>query len=157
MKKWIIAFIVFVVIFAGVFVKVYVTALKPVKMAEQNAVKLAKKEVPLGKVEDFHLYHGNETVSVIEGKDKQGKKIIVWIPEKSKKVFVKKASNGLTKQEAIQKFAQMGNPQNIVSVRLGMEKNIPFWEIYYLSNNNLINYYYIDFQTGEWLKKIENL
>ena len=38
-----------------------------------------------------------------------------------------------------------------------MENDIPLWEIYYRSENNLINYYYVHFLTGEWLKKIENL
>lgn len=157
MKKWIILVIAIVVIIMGSFVKVYLTAVDPVKSAEKKAVALAKTKVSLSKVDDFHLYHGLETVYVIEGKTKKGEKIIVWIPEKSKKVFVKNAKAGLTKQEAIQKFAQSKNPNKIVSVRLGMEKEIPFWEIYYVSNQHLINYYYIHFQTGEWLKKIENL
>lgn len=156
-KKWIIFIVVFILIIAGVFIKVYLSAVAPVKSAEEKAIALAEKKVHLSKIDDFHLYHGNETVDVIEGKNKKGEKIIVWIPEKTKKVIVKKADSGLTKQQAVLKLEQSKNPKKIVSVRLGMEKNIPFWEIYYLSDNNLINYYYIHFQTGEWLKKIENL
>jgi uncharacterized protein YpmB len=38
-----------------------------------------------------------------------------------------------------------------------MEKNRPLWEIYYRSEGDLINYYYVDFETGKWWKKIENL
>ncbi|MGG3562572.1 DUF5590 domain-containing protein [Neobacillus rhizosphaerae] len=118
---------------------------------------MASKKAQLSELQDFHLYNGLETVNVIEGKNKKGDKIIVWIPEKSKKVFVKKAKNGLSKEEAVQKLLQEKNPKKIISVRLGMEKNIPLWEIYYRSENNLINYYYVHFETGEWLKKIENL
>jgi uncharacterized protein YpmB len=70
---------------------------------------------------------------------------------------MKKAKSGLSKDEAIQKLLQEQKPKKIISVRLGMEKNIPLWEIYYRSENNLINYYYVHFETGEWLKKIENL
>ncbi|WHY65480.1 DUF5590 domain-containing protein [Neobacillus sp. SuZ13] len=157
MKKWIIVLSIIVVAFCGLLIKVYLSALDPVKTAETKAVSRAQEETSLKEVEDFHIYNGIETVNVIEGKSKNGNKIIVWMPEKSKEIFVRKAKNGLTREEAIQKLQQEKSPKEIISVRLGMEKNIPLWEIYYRSNNNLINYYYVHFDTGEWLKKIENL
>ncbi|HEY2421143.1 MAG TPA: DUF5590 domain-containing protein [Neobacillus sp.] len=157
MKKWILFLVLFVVIVLGIFVKVYVSAVDPVKMAEKKAVSLAETKVHFSEVDDFHVYHGLEAVDVIEGKNKTGEKMIVWIPEKSKKIIALKAKDGLSKEEAVQKLLQDKNPKKIIAVRLGMEKNIPFWEIYYRSENNLINYYYVDFETGEWLKKIENL
>jgi uncharacterized protein YpmB len=157
MKKWIIVLSIIVVAFCGLLIKVYLSALDPVKAAETKAVSRAQEEISLKEVEDFHIYNGIETVNVIEGKSKNGDKIIVWMPEKSKEIFVRKAKNGLTREEAIQKLQQEKSPKKIISVRLGMEKNIPLWEIYYRSNNNLINYYYVHFDTGEWLKKIENL
>ncbi|MEO2076421.1 MAG: DUF5590 domain-containing protein [Bacillus sp. (in: firmicutes)] len=157
MKKWILSLVIFFVVLIGISIKVYLTSVNPVNAAEEKALSLASKKVQLSEVNDFHLYNGLETINVIEGKNKKGEKIIVWIPEKSKKVFVKKAKNGLSKEEAVQKLLQEKDPKKIISVRLGMEKNIPLWEIYYRSENNLINYYYVHFETGEWLKKIENL
>ncbi|MGG3469619.1 DUF5590 domain-containing protein [Neobacillus pocheonensis] len=157
MKKWLFILALFVLGILGILIKVYFSAVEPVKAAEEKAVKLANKKVQFSYVEDFHIYNGLETVNVIEGKNKNGEKIIVWIPEKSKNIIVKKVKNGITKNEAIQKLVQEKNPKKIISVRLGMEKNIPLWEIYYRSENNLINYYYVHFETGEWLKKIENL
>ncbi|WHY84418.1 DUF5590 domain-containing protein [Neobacillus novalis] len=157
MKKWILFLVLFIVVVLGISIKVYFSSVEPVKAAEIKAVALANEKTALSKVVDFHIYSGLETVDVIEGKDKKGEEIIIWIPEKSKNLIVKKASDGLSKEEAIQKLLEEKNPQKIISVRLGMEKNIPLWEIYYRSENNLINYYYIDFETGEWLKKIENL
>ncbi|MBT2701524.1 DUF5590 domain-containing protein [Bacillus sp. ISL-40] len=157
MKKWIIFIVIFIVVIFGLLIKVYFTSVEPVKSAEKKAVALANKEISIKEVEDFHIYNGIETVNVIEGKSNKGEKIIVWIPEKSKKVYVEKAKDGLSKEEAIQKLLQEKSPKKVISVRLGMEKNIPLWEIYYRSNNNLINYYYVHFDTGEWLKKIENL
>jgi uncharacterized protein YpmB len=157
MKKWLLFLGVFVLVFLGILVKVYLSAVDPVKTAEKKAVSLAKEKVQISEVDDFHIYHGLETVNVIEGKNKKGEKIIVWIPDKTKKISVTKAKNGLSKEEAIQKLLQEKHPKKIIAVRLGMEKNIPLWEIYYRSENNLINYYYVYFETGEWLKKIENL
>lgn len=157
MKKWILFLVLFIVVVLGISIKVYFSSVEPVKTAEKKAVALAKEKTALSKVVDFHIYSGLETVDVIEGKDKKGEEIIIWIPEKSKNLIVKKASDGLSKEEAVQKLLEEKNLKKIISVRLGMEKNIPLWEIYYRSENNLINYYYIDFETGEWLKKIENL
>jgi uncharacterized protein YpmB len=157
MKKWIIFSVLFVLVVVGLLTNVYFKSVDPVNAAEKKAVALANKEISLKEIEDFHIYNGIESVNVIEGKSMKGEKIIVWIPEKSKQVFVKKAKDGLSKEEAIQKLLQEKSPKKIISVRLGMEKNIPLWEIYYRSDNNLINYYYVHFDTGEWLKKIENL
>ncbi len=155
-KKWIISILIILVIvcFGGAY-KVYYSSMKPMKAAEKKAVKLAGSDI--SKVDDFHIYNGKEQVYVIEGKNQEGKNVIIWIPEKSKNPIVKKAKDGLTKEQAIQKISQEKSPAKILSVRLGMEKNIPLWEIYYRSENKLINYYYMDFETGEWLKKIENL
>jgi uncharacterized protein YpmB len=157
MKKWLLILTVLVLVFFGILVKVYLSAVDPVKTAEKKAVSLAKEKVQISEVDDFHIYHGLETVYVIEVKNKKGEKIIIWIPEKTKKIILKKAKNGLSKEEAIQKLLQEKKPKKIIAVRLGMVKNIPLWEIYYRSENNLINYYYIHFETGEWLKRIENL
>src|SRR4051812_10432784 len=104
MKKWIIVLSILVLALCGILLKVYLSAVDPVKAAEKKAVTLAKNEIPLTEVEDFLIYNGIETVDVIEGKSKKGEKIIVWIPEKSKEIFVRKAKNGLSKEAAIQKL-----------------------------------------------------
>lgn len=71
---------------------------------------LAKEKVHLSEVEDFHIYNGLETVNVIEGKNKKGDNIIVWIPEKSKKVFVEEAKNGLSKEAAVERLYNEKSP-----------------------------------------------
>jgi uncharacterized protein YpmB len=157
MKKWIIIFILMVLVVSGIFMGIYVRAFSPVKSAQAKAVAIAERKVQFSQIDHFHIYNGNETVYVIEGKNKKGEKIITWIPLKTKQVIVEKAKSGLSKEQAIKKLEETKSPKKIISVQLGMENNIPFWEIYYLSDNNLINYYYIHFKTGEWLKKIENL
>ncbi|WP_066312963.1 DUF5590 domain-containing protein [Bacillus sp. FJAT-29814] len=157
MKKWILILIAVVIAALGTSIKVYLSATEPLKDAQNKAIARASAQVHFSKVEDFHIYNGLETVYVIEGENQDGKEIIAWVPDKKGKIIVKKAAEGLTKQEAVQKLLEEKNPEKIISVRLGLEKNIPLWEIYYRSDNDLINYYYIHFETGEWLKKIENL
>ncbi|WP_442594479.1 cell wall elongation regulator TseB-like domain-containing protein [Neobacillus sp. D3-1R] len=157
MKKLLWIFVILFLVTFGLISITYSQSIKPLKSAEQKAIKKAFLETRLKTVDDFELYHGLETVSIVKGKNVDGEKIIVWIPENGNEPIVRKEKNGVTKQQAINKVKQLSNPQKIVDVRLGMEKGIPLWEIYYLSDSNLINYYYVDFETGEWLKKIENL
>ncbi|GLB57961.1 cell wall elongation regulator TseB-like domain-containing protein [Cytobacillus sp. NCCP-133] len=157
MRKALIAIIILLVIGIGAGTIIYFNSMKPVNAAEEKALELARKQTDLAVVEDFHLYHGTETYYVIEGQDSEGTKIFVWVPEKTGKIVTQKQSEGISSQEAINRLTQEKNPAEIMSVRLGMEKNIPLWEIHYRSKGDLINYYYIDFKTGEWLKKIENL
>ncbi|MDF2037153.1 DUF5590 domain-containing protein [Bacillus sp. CMF12] len=157
MKKAIWGIIILLVICIGAGSLIYFNSMKPVRAAESKAVELAKKETDLAETEDFNIYHGTETYYVIEGKDHDGTSIYVWVPEKKGKIVTMKQSDGISRNEAINRLKQEKNAAEIMSVRLGMEKNIPLWEIHYRSGSDLINYYYIDFKTGEWLKKIENL
>lgn len=156
-KKVIIISLLIFSCIVGSAIYVYSNALKPVKALEKKALDLALNETALKSVEDFQLYHGQETYYIIKGKTSKDTSIYVWVPEKDGRIIVRKVSDGITKEEAVKKVKAEKHPAKIVSVRLGMEKNIPLWEIYYRTEGDLINYYYVDFKTGEWLKKIENL
>jgi uncharacterized protein YpmB len=157
MKKFIWIPVVILLFIFGLLIHTYMKATEPLKLAEQKAIKTAFAETKMVEVEDFQIYHGLERVSILQGKNKKGESIIVWIPEDPKDLVVRKKSNGVSAKVAINKVKQLSQPTNIIDVRLGMEMGIPLWEIYYRSDSNLINYYHVDFETGEWLKKIENL
>jgi uncharacterized protein YpmB len=157
MKKFIWIILGCIVIIIGIFTLTYIQSVKPIKIAEEKAIKIALAETRMETADEFELYQGLESVSIVKGKNRQGEKLIVWIPENRKELVIRKEKNGVSEKDAINKVLQLTNPKKIIDVRLGMEKGIPLWEIYYLSDSNLINYYYVDFETGEWLKKIENL
>lgn len=157
MKKFIIISIIIAAVGISVASVIYMNAINPVKEAKQKAIQIAQDETALVEVDDFSLYHGQETFYIVKGKDNDGTSIYVWIPEKEGRIIVRKQADGITEQEAINKLKEEKDPKEIISVRLGMEKGIPLWEIYYRSEGDLINYYYVDFKTGDWLKKIENL
>lgn len=157
MKKWIIFISIIMFVTIGLLVNVYIKAISPLKTAEEIAVSKAKEEIELISVDEVFLYNGNETSYVVKGFNHDNEEMIVFVPEKDGKIQIRKASDGITKEEAIKIVRQEKNPKKIVSVKLGMEKQIPLWEIYYISDKSSLNYYYLDFQTGEWLKKIENL
>ncbi|RHW41277.1 peptidase [Neobacillus notoginsengisoli] len=162
MKKFFIGLAVFLAIAAGIAGWIYSNATSPIRAAEKKATEIAMQEAELTDPHRFHVYYGKETVFVVEGKNKKGDEIIVWIPEKEKtnnekKAIVRLASNGVTKNEAIRMVQAEKKPKKVISTRLGMEDGIPFWEVYYTGEDKLMNYYCINFDTGKLFKLIENL
>ncbi|WP_233231000.1 cell wall elongation regulator TseB-like domain-containing protein [Listeria weihenstephanensis] len=157
--KWIwIGVAAFVAVIAGVFIFFY-SAQKPVRADEETALARIDGKVDLKQQDGFYLYNGaNGVYYVLTGKNSKSKNIIVWVP-KSKKgtVVVKYASDGISKNEAIAKVKQEKNPKKILNVTLGMDKGVPIWEVSYLDSSNSLNYYDLDFETGEWYRAIENL
>ncbi|MDZ5473226.1 DUF5590 domain-containing protein [Bacillus sp. 31A1R] len=157
MKKWIVIISILVVIMIGLSINVYLNATKPLKVAERKAEQIALEHTSLVSYNDFNVYNGSTSYYVLKGNNDKGEKIIVWIPEKEGKILVKKEEDGITKKEALQKLYNEKDPQEVLSVRLGMENQVPLWEIYYKTENNLINYYWVHFESGEMLKDIQNL
>lgn len=133
--------------------------MEPINEAEKIATKIAKEEASITTVHDFSIYNGTKTYYIIQGKASNGKNMIVWIPEekKDRNIIIRAANRGVSKEDAIRIITEKKSPKEIKSVKLGMENNIPLWEVYYSSTEDSISYYYIDFATGRMLKDIENL
>jgi uncharacterized protein YpmB len=157
MKKFIWILVGIFICFVGLLIFTYIRAMQPVDLAKQKAIEIAINETEIVDVDDFGIYHGQDSIAIVEGKDKKGQSVLVFIPEKGEELVVRNKADGISKKQAIKKVNELTNPKKIMDVRIGMEMGIPIWEIYYLSEGNLINYYHLDFETGEWLKKIENL
>lgn len=160
-KKWILFSILTIIVITGILINVYLNATEPVKAAEEKAVQIASEETNLKNFSQFSLYSGEETYYVMTGKNSKQEDVYVWINEKNREVLTRNAKNGITKKEALNKLYEEKNPKEIVEVRLGMARiqktDRPAWEIYYRNNSDTINYYYVDFDTGEKLRAIDNL
>lgn len=156
MKKWIWIVIVVFLIGLGVSINTYVQAMKPVKSAREIAETIAKKETDMKKMDSFQLYNGKESYYILEGKNDDNEEIIVWINENNHQVIQRTKKDGLTKQEALNILLSKQSPEKINDVRLGMYDGLPVWEIYSHTDNDSLNYHWIDFETGEILLTIEN-
>ncbi|WP_075982101.1 cell wall elongation regulator TseB-like domain-containing protein [Bacillus massilinigeriensis] len=157
MKKWILITTLSIVIIIGITIKVYFKAVEPVRTAEERAISIAEQQTDLKTTDDFYLYNGTESYSVITGTNSKGQKVIIWVPDKDENIYVRRASEGITREKALQKLYDEKKPSEVIYTRLGIEYNRPLWEINYRNDQDLLNYYYIDFVTGEELKDIENL
>ncbi|MGE7779934.1 DUF5590 domain-containing protein [Peribacillus sp. NPDC097264] len=153
MKKWLVIASILVLCFIGFVSGAYIKALQHKKEAGNEAFEKAKKAGGIDTKDEFYLYNGQTLYSVIIGKTKNGSKKIVWIPEdEKKKIVVRNFKDGKTKKEILNIVNDKLKPEEIISVKLGMEKDVPLWEVTYLDDSERYNYDYYDFKTGEWLK-----
>lgn len=144
---------ILVLCFIGIVSGAYIKAMQQKKEAGIEAFEKAKKAGGIKTMDEFHLYNGQSSYSVIIGKADDGHKKIVWLPEdEKKKIVIKNYNDGKTKKEIISIVNEKLKPKKIISVKLGMEKNVPLWEVTYLDDSERYNYDYYDFTTGEWLK-----
>ncbi|VEF47995.1 Uncharacterized protein conserved in bacteria [Bacillus freudenreichii] len=158
MYKWLAIFLACIFIMAGIGGCVYSKAMEPVKAGRADAEARLYSETDIKNVDEFYLYNGSQTYYVVIGKDSKGTETVAWIPDsKKEKIHVKKLSEGVSKKTAVNKLLNEKKTKEILGVRLGMEKNLPVWELSYLDENSNLNYYYIHFDTGKWWRKIENL
>ncbi|WP_071459940.1 cell wall elongation regulator TseB-like domain-containing protein [Bacillus massilinigeriensis] len=160
MKKWIGISIVVVVILTGICTKIYLNSVSPVKKGEERAVTILKEKTDLTDFSDFQLFNGEETYYVLKAKNQKDEKVYAWVSEKSEKVITRKVKDGTSRQEAIDLVYSEKQPEEIISVRLGMARiqktDRPSWEVYYKSEGNSINYYYVDYDTGKKIRAIDN-
>ena len=157
MKKWLLLIGIFIMIVMGSAIMIYIKAEEPVRQVEEKAILIAKEEAGLISVDEFNIYNGEKTFYILQGENQQGVKLVVWIPEKKGKIIIKKASEGISKEQATRKVMNEIGSDEIISVKLGIENDVPIWEIQSRTKGDLLNYHSVVFETGEWLKKIENL
>lgn len=157
MRKWLWIALLAMLILVGLAINIYLNALEPKRTAEEKATAIALEETEITNVHSIELYYGSSAYYVVEGTNKEKEDIIAWIPENGDKIMVANAKDGITEKEAINILYKNVSPAEIIEVRLGIEKKLPLWEIYYRTSNDKINYYYIDFETGEEVRKIQNL
>ncbi|MGM9928182.1 MAG: DUF5590 domain-containing protein [Bacillus sp. (in: firmicutes)] len=159
MKKWIWAVSLLVLVVVGYVVASFLVGINEKKTAEEKAVDYALNEGGLKSVSEFYLYYGKEAYSVVVGKDEEGTKQVLWIPEDTKEhSIIKKAYNeGVSKTEITNIVKSNYQPKEIISVKLGMESDVPLWEVTFKDDKNHLQYYYFDFNTGEWLHNYSNI
>jgi uncharacterized protein YpmB len=158
MKKVIWSIAIIILIGSGLYIQAIYAGDSPKNAAKENAEEIARETAKMTEVDDFYLYNGNETWSVITGKTAEGKKIGVWVPDdKKKKSQVIALSEGISKKEAIAIVKEKKKVSEIVSAHLGMEHEQPLWEITYKNNKGLYGYYYLNFKTGDLIRNYDNL
>ncbi|NNU90470.1 copper amine oxidase [Anoxybacillus sp. CHMUD] len=151
MKKVLIAFVCLLFTALFLYIDAYSDAVSSKNESEQRAMKQAEKQGIIH-IDDVYTYRGSDVYVIVIGKNDEGEQMIAWVTEKGKIVDVRKASEGITKQQA-QSSIKTYHPKEVVSVKLGMEKGIPLWEITYIDERDRYSFYYVRFEDGAFLKR----
>ncbi|KPD00795.1 hypothetical protein LR69_00877 [Geobacillus sp. BCO2] len=100
-----------------------------------------------------YTYYGDEACTVFIGRTKQGKAVVVWVPEKEGNVVVKGVDSGISEAEARAILQRDRRPRRIIDATLGMEKGVPLWELTYIDAEGRYSFYYLHFADGAFLKR----
>ncbi|WLR53062.1 DUF5590 domain-containing protein [Bacillus tianshenii] len=153
MRKWWWLLLIIPIILVWQAAALYQDTLSSEKDLQAKAIAKAKQAVDDLTVTDVEHYYGNQPYQVVYGTSNK-ESIYVWVPMNKKgKVITKKASEGWTKKRVKEHVMNEREPLNIIDIRLGMESGTPLWEVTYRDQQQRYTYYYLDFQSGELLKR----
>ncbi|MFZ3588691.1 PepSY domain-containing protein [Bacillus sp. DJP31] len=153
MKKWIFLLIVIVLLTILVGINTYKNAFDYQREQTKKATLVAMKTEPDLEISEVAFYNGTSSYTIIYGEINHNKRIVCVPTNELEKVIVVNPDKGISKEEALKQLQQEQNPLEIKSVNLGIEQNIPIWEIVYLDQNNRYSYYYVTFKDGQFIKR----
>lgn len=150
---------VFPIIILFIFIFSFIQFLYPYMHVKKVAVQVAKEYTSLNKVDDFYLYHGEETYFSVFGKDKDGKEIVVLIPEKGSKISVLDQNEMIHKDQAIKHVLEEAeDQQRLYKESFGIYQDTPVWEVIARDQETgSLYYYYVNYKTGELLHQISEI
>lgn len=155
MKKWILLLSAVVSVFIICFALIYFTANKQVNAELEIAEEAAKSEGM--EVSDSYHYHGSEAYFIVSGSI-EGTEQLFFYPENNELDSVTVSFDaGISEEQAIEMLYAADEPSKILSSKIGMESVGPVWEIVYEDQDELLNYYYVKFESGDWWRTIRNL
>ncbi|MDZ5711983.1 hypothetical protein [Jeotgalibacillus haloalkalitolerans] len=155
MKKWILLLSAVITVFIICFVLIYSTARQQVNAELEIAEEAARAQGM--EVTDSYHYHGSEVYYIVTG-DMEGSNQLFFYPENTElDSVVIPVEDGISEEQALDMLYNDDEPQKILSSKIGMESVGPVWEIVYEDEDDLLNYYYVKFESGDWWRTIRNL
>lgn len=155
MKKAIFITAIFIGVTVALLLRLYHVTLADEFEWQNIASEIATEKANLVSINDVEFFHGKKSFQIVFGKDENGESVIVWVEESAENPFVliKKANDGWTKAMVKDQIIQNRQPKKILDVRLGMKEKNPLWEATYIDQEDRFTYYYLDFETGSFLKR----
>jgi len=154
MKKWILFVFIIVISVIWIGFDTYKYANEYHQQRSEQARMRAKEIESSLAVTEITFYNGNQPYTIIYGEDADQKEMIICVPASADhEVLVLDPSKGITAEQAVSILKEDRQPVSIKSVNLGVEQNIPIWEIIYINQQNRYTYYYLTFKDGEFIKR----
>ena len=155
MKKWIILIVsILLLILLWQAISIYQSTISPLKVEKQNVGEIVKNETEIQTIQAIDVYNGTNVYRIVRGTTSENVELISWVNEEDEIVLMKKAEEGIKKEEVLQYLDTNRTPKKIISITLAMEKNVPLWEIKFIDDNERYHFYYIKFEDGEFFQRI---
>lgn len=161
--KFIISIICFLLLATAFVTHIYTSAEEDKRKGHHSASEIAQNN-GFEKVDNISTYHSRHTYYVVQGKNKNGEKIIGWMKKGNDNILVKKADEGLSKKEVLQLVQEVAGekPKEIRKIMLGFDDSkqptwdIPVWEVQFIDQQNRYTYLIVSF-TDERVYKIYSI
>ncbi|WP_078553311.1 DUF5590 domain-containing protein [Bacillus alkalicellulosilyticus] len=154
MKKWILLVVLLLfVIGSATAVYYYQTIRSPLLEEKEKITQFVLANGAVTSISSINFYHGTEAYYVIEGQNAENESLIVWVSEDLQSVITRKAEDGWSKEQVTDFAIQELQPAKLISIRLGMEQELPVYEITYINEDDRLAYYYITFRDGTYIQQ----
>ncbi|MBM6754654.1 DUF5590 domain-containing protein [Lactobacillus alvi] len=156
-KKLVVRTLMFLLVVILVTWGTFALATQPMRSAQHQAIRLAKRYAGLKTTNGFYTYNRDHTYYTVSGENRQGQAVLVIVPQKGGKLRVVKQSNGLTKQEAIAKVRSENKVKKVLRAAPGVFNDHVVWEVSYRNANGSLCYDLLNFTSGKYVQRINNL
>lgn len=127
------------------------------RQAKAETIEIAEKYTDLETIDAFYWFTRGGSSFSLTGTDKQGKEIVVIVPESGDKALVLNQQDGLTEADARSQISQEHPEETIQKATLGLFEEEPAWEIMTKNSEGQLNYYLIKFTDGTEINTINNI
>ncbi|MED0648982.1 DUF5590 domain-containing protein [Aeribacillus pallidus] len=151
--KIFISFICALIFLVVAFAFLYNSAKEDKTKGHETAIQAAK-EHGFASIDEVNTFYNRNVYYIIQGKNKKGEKIIGWMKKgNTDKILIKKAKEGLSKDDVLQLIQNIDNskPKKIKKIMLGYDDtdskkwDIPVWEVQYIDQQNRYTYFIVSF------------
>ncbi|MGT2800790.1 cell wall elongation regulator TseB-like domain-containing protein [Streptococcus marmotae] len=146
-KQYAIGFFVLVSVLIFSFLYILEVSAKPFLEGRQHAEQIAIDYAGVSSITNVARYTGETSYYSVSGTNQENEPIFVLISEESSNIFVYKATEGISQEDA-KAIAKENGAGEIERVVLGYFNNQPIWEV-----KSGQTYYVISFENGTFLSK----
>lgn len=129
----------------------------PRREQQREAVTMARKYAHVDHVNGFYVYNREKTYYTVTGKNRHNQQVLVMIPQKGGNITVLKQSHGISNQQARQTVMSQEKPRKILRSAPGWFNDKVVWEVTYVNRQGALCYDLINFKTGKFVQRIDNL
>lgn len=159
MLNWIKFIAVFLITLVSIMtIIVLYSANKPLSADTELAAEKAMQSGQIQTVQEVQPFNSTSTMMTVLGENKDGEAVAVFVQDTEADQFPEvKLADGISAEKALNSVLKEQKVTKVIHVFLGLENDEPIWEVAFKNEHGKLNYVYIQFQDGDWSRRILNL